>query len=82
MLNEITSKNADKDVAIIAAVRDISSQAIADISEKYPGKIHALKYIAGDVENNQALAKEINAKFDHVDTVVAVAGKSLSFGFL
>ncbi|KAF9024456.1 NAD(P)-binding protein [Hymenopellis radicata] len=80
MLNEIASNNADKDVAIIAAARDISSQAIADISRKYPGKIHALKYIAGDVENNKVLAQDIEAKFGHVDTVVAVAGISNYLG--
>ncbi|KAF8990527.1 NAD(P)-binding protein [Hymenopellis radicata] len=80
MLNEIATNNADKDVAIIAAARDISSQAIADISRKYPGKIHALKYIAGDVENNKVLAQDIEAKFGHVDTVVAVAGISNYLG--
>ncbi len=60
-MNEIASRNADKDIAVIAAVRDISFQSIADISGKYPGKIHALKYIAGDAANNQALAEEIKA---------------------
>lgn len=75
VFNEIASQNANKDVVIIAAIRDTSSQSIADISKKYPGKIHALKFIAGDIENNQALAKEIEVKFGHVDTVVSVAGK-------
>ncbi|KAF9035354.1 NAD(P)-binding protein [Hymenopellis radicata] len=61
--------NADKDIAVIAAVRDISSQSFTNICGKYPGKIHAMKYVA----NNQALAKEIKAKFGRVDTVVSCA---------
>ncbi|KAF8901108.1 NAD(P)-binding protein [Mucidula mucida] len=73
LVNEIASKNVNKDVAVIAAVRDISSQAIADLSAKYPGKIHAVKYVAGDVENNQALAEDIENQFGHVDAVVACA---------
>ncbi|KAF9035377.1 NAD(P)-binding protein [Hymenopellis radicata] len=73
LVNEIASKNVNKDVAVIAAVRDISSQAIAHLSAKYPGKIHAMKFIAGDVESNQALAKDIETKFGHVDTVVSCA---------
>ncbi len=76
MVNEIASKNVNKDVAVIAAVRDISSQAIADLSAKYPGKIHAVKYVAGEVENNQALAEDIENQFGHVDAVVACAGQS------
>ncbi|KAF9035352.1 NAD(P)-binding protein [Hymenopellis radicata] len=74
LVNEIASKNVNKDVAVIAAVRDISSQAIAHLSAKYPGKIHAMEFIAGDVESNQALAKDIETKFGHVDTVVSCAG--------
>ncbi|KAF8901121.1 hypothetical protein CPB85DRAFT_1256457 [Mucidula mucida] len=79
LVNEIASRNADKDIAVIAAVRDISSQSIADISGKYPGKIHALKYVAGDAANNQALAEEIKAKFGHVDTVIANAAIGTQF---
>jgi hypothetical protein len=36
-----------------------------------------VKYVAGDKEGNDAIAKEIGQKYGRIDTVIASAGESL-----
>lgn len=46
------------------------------LAAKYPKRIEVVKYVAGDKEGNDAIAKEIKEKYGRVDTVIANAGKS------
>ncbi|KAF9474953.1 NAD(P)-binding protein [Pholiota conissans] len=65
----------DPTAIIYAGGRNLSSaQLLIDLSAKYPGRIEPVKYIAGDKEGNEELAKEIGKKHGHVDTVIANAG--------
>ena len=60
---------------VYAGVRDITkASALAELHQKYPGRIGIVKYVSADAEGNAQLAKEIQAKHGRVDTVIANAG--------
>ncbi|KAF8970810.1 NAD(P)-binding protein [Flammula alnicola] len=60
---------------IFAGARDPSkATSLKELASKHPGKIKIVKFVSGDVEGNQAIAKQIQEKYGRVDVVVANAG--------
>ncbi|KAF9471367.1 NAD(P)-binding protein [Pholiota conissans] len=49
------------------------SPQLVELAAKYPGRVELLKYVAGDKVGNEALAKEIEHKHGHIDTLIANA---------
>ncbi|KAF8970822.1 hypothetical protein BDZ97DRAFT_1788873 [Flammula alnicola] len=75
LVNELVSKNPE--AIVFAGARDPSkATSLQELASKFPGKIEIVKFVSGDVEGNQAVAKQINEKYGHVDVVVANAGIS------
>lgn len=65
---------------IYAGARDSSSASqLKELAVKYPGRIEVVKYVSGDKEGNESLAKEIGDKYGRVDVVIANAGMSFAF---
>ena len=61
---------------VYAGVRNPESAAeLEKLRVKYTDRIAIVKCVSGDSEGNAALAKEIEARHGHVDTVIANAGK-------
>ncbi|KAF9465124.1 NAD(P)-binding protein [Collybia nuda] len=80
-VNEIASRHTD--VAIFAGARDPdAATSLKELQEKYPGKIHIVKFVAGDVETNQALAKLIKEKYGYVDIVIPNAATATYMGMV
>ncbi|KAF8172475.1 hypothetical protein BJ912DRAFT_859991, partial [Pholiota molesta] len=50
-----------------------ASQLI-QVATQYPGRVEIVKYVAGDKEGNDVIAKEIGTKHGRVDTVIKNAG--------
>ncbi|KAF8193051.1 NAD(P)-binding protein [Pholiota molesta] len=72
-VDDIATK--DQSAIIYAGARDPSNGAalLIQIAAKYPGRVHVVKYVAGDKEGNDALAKQIAAEHGRLDTVIANA---------
>ncbi|KAF9472159.1 NAD(P)-binding protein, partial [Pholiota conissans] len=49
---------------------------LVELASKYPARIELVKYVAADKAGNEAIAKEIEKKHGHIDTVIANAGIS------
>ncbi|KAJ3509435.1 hypothetical protein NLJ89_g5225 [Agrocybe chaxingu] len=81
LVKELLLKN--KDVSIYTAVRDPSaSQELKDLSDKFPGKVEIVPYVAADEENNNSLAALIRDKHGYVDVVIPNAGIATTMGFV
>ncbi|KAF8970815.1 NAD(P)-binding protein [Flammula alnicola] len=75
LVNELVSKHAE--AMVFAGARDPSkATSLQELASKFPGKIEIVKFVSGDVEGNQFVAKKINEKYGHVDVVVANAAIS------
>ncbi|KJA17396.1 hypothetical protein HYPSUDRAFT_192318 [Hypholoma sublateritium FD-334 SS-4] len=62
------------DAFVYAAARDPpKATALEELSNKYPGRISIVRYVAADAAGNADLAKVIKTKHGRVDTVVANA---------
>ncbi|KAF8196073.1 NAD(P)-binding protein [Pholiota molesta] len=75
LVDTVASK--DPSAIIYAGARDpsaASASQLGALAAKYPGRIEIVKYLAGDKETNEALAKQIGAKYGRIDTVIANAG--------
>lgn len=73
LVKELASKHSD--IVTVAGVRDpAAATALKTLADQYPERIHITRYVSADVENNKALAKEIETKYGHVDVVIANAG--------
>ncbi|KAF9478001.1 NAD(P)-binding protein [Pholiota conissans] len=72
LVEEIAARDAS--AIIYAGARDPSAPLLKEVTEKYHGRVVVVKYVAGDKEGNDAIAKEIGAKYGRVDTVIANAG--------
>lgn len=48
--------------------------ALKELEVKYPGRIAVVKYVSSDSSGNVALAKAIDERHGHLDTVIANAG--------
>ncbi|KAF8189067.1 hypothetical protein BJ912DRAFT_1106266, partial [Pholiota molesta] len=66
----------DPSAIIYAGARDPENGAsyLVQVAAQYPGRVEIVKYVAGDKEGNDAIAKEIGIKHGRVDTVIANAG--------
>jgi NADP-dependent 3-hydroxy acid dehydrogenase YdfG len=73
-VDDIATK--DPSAIIYAGARDPTNGAaqLIQVAAKYPGRVHVVKYVAGDKEGNDALAKQIAAEHGRLDTVIANAG--------
>lgn len=76
-MDDIATK--DPSAVIYAGARDPSNGAaqLVQVAAKYPGRVEIVKYVAGDKEGNDAIAKQIAAKHGRLDTVIANAGAIL-----
>ncbi|KAF9473663.1 NAD(P)-binding protein [Pholiota conissans] len=73
LVDDIAKK--DPTAIIYAGGRNISaSPQLAEVAARYPGRVEIVKYIAGDAETNNAIAKTIREAHGRVDTVIANAG--------
>ncbi|KAF9471366.1 NAD(P)-binding protein [Pholiota conissans] len=73
LVEDIAKK--DPTAIIYAGGRNISaSPQLAEAAARYPGRVEIVKYIAGDAETNNAIAKTIKEAHGRVDTVIANAG--------
>ncbi|KAF8193052.1 NAD(P)-binding protein [Pholiota molesta] len=73
LVDDIATKGHS--AVIYAGARDPSNGAahLIEVAAKYPGRVHVVKYVAGDKEGNDALAKQIAAEHGRLDTVIANA---------
>ncbi|KAF8970814.1 NAD(P)-binding protein [Flammula alnicola] len=79
LVDELVSKHPE--AIVFAGARDpLKATGLKELASKYPGKIEIVKFVAGDVASNQALAKQIKEKYGRVDVVVANAGISTYLG--
>ncbi|KAF8170562.1 hypothetical protein BJ912DRAFT_933226 [Pholiota molesta] len=70
-----TVASRDPSAVVYAGARDPSGASqLKALAAKYPGRIEIVKYVAGDKEGNEAIAKEIRRKYGRIDTVIASAG--------
>lgn len=68
------------DIKIIGCVRDPASAPLLHaIVQQYPDIIEIVKYIAGDEDNNKAIAEYALQKYGRVDTLIPNAGNSSCF---
>jgi NAD(P)-dependent dehydrogenase (short-subunit alcohol dehydrogenase family) len=73
LVKELATRHTD--IAIVACVRDLGNvSALKEVVVAHPDTILVVKYIAGDVENNQGIANEVKQKFGGLDIVIANAG--------
>jgi NAD(P)-dependent dehydrogenase (short-subunit alcohol dehydrogenase family) len=74
LVDEIAVK--DPSAIIYAGARDPINGAsqLIQLAAKYPGRIQIVKYVSGDKEGNEAIAKEIGAKYGRIDTAIVSAG--------
>jgi hypothetical protein len=74
LVDDIATK--DPSAVIYAGARDPTNGAalLIQVAAKYPGRVQVVKYVAGDKEGNDALAKQIAAEHGRLDTVIANAG--------
>jgi hypothetical protein len=79
LVNVIATR--DPSAIIYAGARDPENGAsyLVQVAAQYPGRVEIVKYVAGDKEGNDAIAKEICTKHGRVDTVIANAGAILFF---
>ncbi|KAF8169529.1 hypothetical protein BJ912DRAFT_172830 [Pholiota molesta] len=66
----------DPSAIVYAGARDPSAPGASKLKElagKYPGRIDVVKYVSGDKDGNNAIAKSIGENHGHVDTVIASA---------
>ena len=54
-----------------------NATSLAELKVKYPDRLAIVKLVSADVEGNAAVAKEIEARHGHVDTVIANAGERI-----
>ncbi|KAF8188721.1 NAD(P)-binding protein [Pholiota molesta] len=70
-----TVASRDPSAVVYAGARDPSGASqLKALAAKYPGRIEIVKYVAGDKEGNEAIAKEIGLEYGRIDTVIASAG--------
>jgi NAD(P)-dependent dehydrogenase (short-subunit alcohol dehydrogenase family) len=75
LVDDVASK--DPHSVIYAGARDPSDSGASKLKEmaaKHPGRVEVVKYVSGDKEGNELLAKEIGSKYGRVDTIIANAG--------
>ncbi|KAF5325372.1 hypothetical protein D9619_009654 [Psilocybe cf. subviscida] len=73
IVKELCDRSSD--IKIIGCVRDPGSVPLLDaVAQQYPGIIDIIKYIAGDEDNNKAIADYVFKKYGRVDTLVPNAG--------
>jgi NAD(P)-dependent dehydrogenase (short-subunit alcohol dehydrogenase family) len=74
LVDDIATK--DPSAVIYAGARDPTNGAaqLIQVAAKYPGRVQVVRYVAGDKEGNDALAKQIAAEHGRLDTVIANAG--------
>ncbi|KAF9475362.1 NAD(P)-binding protein [Pholiota conissans] len=71
----------DSTAIIYAGARNPSSASeLAQLAAQHPGRIVIVKYISGEKEGNDTIAKEIGDKHGRVDTLIANAGVNTWFG--
>ncbi|KAF9460056.1 NAD(P)-binding protein [Collybia nuda] len=73
LVNELATNKTN--IRIFTGARNpATASKLKDLSLRYPGKITIVKYISGDEEVNEALAKEIWTKHGYLDVIIACAG--------
>jgi NAD(P)-dependent dehydrogenase (short-subunit alcohol dehydrogenase family) len=64
-----------ENVVVFAGVRDpVSATALNELVSQHRNKVHAIKLLSADTENNRAAAEEIKRIAGRIDVVIANAG--------
>ncbi len=78
LVTHILEKHAE--AFVYAGARDPeNATSLRNLQAKYPDRIALVKCVSADVEGNAALAREIEKRHGHLDTVIANAGGFLTF---
>jgi NAD(P)-dependent dehydrogenase (short-subunit alcohol dehydrogenase family) len=71
---------AQDNTVVFAGVRDLKDRvALDELAAKSPNKIHVLKVVSADLENNKAAVEEIKRIAGRLDVVIANA--AIGFGY-